>query len=69
MKDCPYVSSKLLDKRWKIRDHEIHKQRLREVKSSVRVHQTPPYILNPAIKNIKKEAMLESRNTFLSESI
>ena len=36
MKGGPLVSSKLLDKKWKSKDQEIHKQRLREVKSAVR---------------------------------
>jgi len=36
MKGMPYVSSKLLDKKWKHKDLEIHKQRLRSVKSQMR---------------------------------
>jgi len=33
MKGIPLVGSKLLDRKWKSRDQEIHKQRLRQVKS------------------------------------
>ncbi len=60
MKGGPLVSSKLLDRKWKSRDQEIHKQRLREVKSAVRTLQSTPYHPNPVARNQKKEAMLES---------
>eukprot|EP00347_Sterkiella_histriomuscorum_P015405 403357145 len=63
MKGGPLVSSKLLDKRWKQKDQEIHKQRLREVKSAVRTLQSAPYQPNPVIRNYKREAMLERRYT------
>jgi len=33
MKGMPLVSSKLLDKKWKSREQQIHKERLRQVKS------------------------------------
>lgn len=36
MKQGPLVSSKLLDKKWKSKDQEIHKKRLRDVRSAVR---------------------------------
>lgn len=62
MKVGPLVSSKLLDKKWKSKDQEIHKKRLREVKSAVRTLQSAPYQPNPVIRNYKREAMLESKN-------
>ena len=65
MKSGPLVSSKLLDKKWRSKDQEIHKRRLREVKSAVRTLQSAPFQLNPTIRNQKREAMLESK-TFRS---
>lgn len=57
MKGLPLVSSKLLDKRWKSRDQEIHKQRLRQVKSQMRVIQSTPFM--PMVRNTKKEELAE----------
>jgi len=57
MKGLPLVSSKLLDKRWKSRDQEIHKQRLRQVKSQMRVMQSTPFV--PLVRNTKKEELAE----------
>ena len=51
MKGPPLVSSKLLDRRWKTRDQEIHKQRLRSVKSSIRTFQSAPYIPTCMLRN------------------
>jgi hypothetical protein len=45
MKGGPAIGSKLLDKKWKSKNQEIHKQRLREVKSTVRNFQTQPTTL------------------------
>ena len=61
MKTGPLVGSKLLDRKWKSKDQEIHKQRIREVKSAVRTLQAAPYVPNPMIRNFKKEAMLECK--------
>lgn len=44
MKQGPFVGSKLLDKKWKNKDHELHKKKLREVKSSVRSFQAAPVV-------------------------
>lgn len=55
MKGGPLVSSKLLDKKWKNKDAEIHKRRLREVKSSIRTMQSAPYVPNPVMRNYKKD--------------
>ena len=60
MKGMPLVSSKLLDKRWKTREHDIHKEKLRQVKSQMRTLQTAPYIPTSMVRNMKKEEMNES---------
>jgi len=41
MKVNSYVSSKLLDKKWKERDMALHKRKLREIKSAVRTSNKP----------------------------
>jgi len=61
MKGIPLVGSKLLDKKWKSRDQEIHKQRLRQVKSQMRTLQEAPKIPNSMIRNHKKEEINESK--------
>lgn len=60
----PLVSSKLLDKKWKSRDQEIHKERLRQVKSQMRTMQSAPYVPNNMLRNTKKEEMNESKLYF-----
>lgn len=60
MKGMPLVSSKLLDKKWKSRDQEIHKQRLRSVKSQMRSMQSAPFIPVCMLRNQKKEEINES---------
>ena len=62
MKGMPLVSSKLLDKKWKSREQQIHKDRLRTVKSQMRTLQTAPYIPTSMIRNLKKEEINESKN-------
>ena len=66
MKTGPLVSSKLLDRKWKSKDQEIHKKRLRDIKSAVRTLQVQPFIPNPLIRNFKKEAMQESKELIRS---
>jgi len=61
MKGMPLVSSKLLDRKWKSREQQIHKERLRSVKSSIRTLQTTPLIPTCMIRNFKKEEMNESK--------
>lgn len=61
MKGVPLVSSKLLDKKWKSRDQEIHKERLRKVKSQMRSLQTAPYVPPCMLRNVKKEELNESK--------
>jgi hypothetical protein len=60
MKGGPLVSSKLLDRKWKSKEQEIHKRRLREVKSQVRNLQTAPLNYPHYLRNYKKEAINES---------
>ena len=61
MKAMPLVSSKLLDRKWKSRDQQIHKERLRSVKSSIRTLQTAPMVPTCMMRNFKKEEMNESK--------
>lgn len=53
--------SKILDRKWKEKEHNIHKKKLSEVRSTVRDQQGYPY--NMPIKNAKKEAQQEMRFT------
>ena len=55
---CP---SKILDKRWKLREKELHKDKLRNVKSIVRDQYGIPQGANLALRNGKKEAILERK--------
>jgi len=59
---CP---SKILDKRWKQREKEIHKQKLRSVKSTIRdQYQSVPFgagAPNNIMRNGKKEALMERK--------
>ena len=53
----------MLEKRWRQHDQEIHKQRLRTVKSAVRdqfLH-ARPYTHNEAVRMQSKEAVQESK--------
>ena len=68
MKGNPLVSSKLLDRRWKTRDLQIHKQRLRSVKSSISAQQSAPMIPNCILRNAKKEEMNERRYTEIEKA-
>ena len=60
MKSGPAIGSKLLDRKWKAHNQEIHRRRLRDVKSQIRHHQTPPLVPTNQIKNPKREAIQES---------
>ena len=64
MKGMPLVSSKLLDRKWRSREQQIHKERLRSVKSSIRTLQTTPLIPTCMIRNFKKEEMNESKQVY-----
>ena len=59
---CP---SKLLDKKWRQREREIHKRKLRSVKSSIREqYQSAPFGSSAAAQNFrngKKEALMECK--------
>lgn len=57
----PLVSSKLLDKKWRSREQQIHKDKLRQVKSQMRTLQTAPYIPTSMVRNMKKEELNESK--------
>ena len=57
--------SKILEKRWRMREKEIHRQKLRSVKSSIRQqYQSAPFGSQGnlhAIRNGKKEALMECK--------
>ena len=57
---CP---SKYLDKRWKQQEKDIHKRKLRSVKSTIREqYQSVPFGLNKGgLRNGKKEALMERK--------
>jgi hypothetical protein len=58
------ASSKLLERRWREQDQQIHRERLRTVKSAVRQSAgKPPFQHNQAARNAKKEAVLEQKYT------
>ena len=38
MKKNNMVASKLLERRWKVRDLEIHRRKVRDTKSAMRLH-------------------------------
>lgn len=59
------VGCKILDKKWKAKDHEIHKRRLKEIKSSVD-SKKPQTIRATSQRNLKREAMLERKFTDLT---
>jgi len=61
MKQNRNVASKLLDKKWKERDLMIHKRKLREVKSAIRPQQDRPFYPDTAMRNAKKDALLERK--------
>ena len=60
--------SKILEKRWRMREKELHKQKLRNVKSSIREqYQTAPFGTQGALQNFrngKKEALMECKYLF-----
>ena len=60
MKVNTCVGSKLLDKKWKERDLMLHKRKLREIKSAVRMS-NKPFTVDIANRNAKREADLESK--------
>lgn len=72
MKGLQQVSgpSKLLDKRWKKQQHDIHKRKLRQIRSTIREqYQTTPFGMEkPAIniRNGKKEALVERKLLLLN---
>ena len=51
--------SKILDRKWREKDHNIHKKKLSEVRSTIREQQGYTYQM-PA-KNAKREAIQESK--------
>ena len=56
---CP---SKYLERRWANRDREIHKAKLRNIKSTIRQqYQSQPYSAVHGMRNGKKEAMMERK--------
>jgi E3 ubiquitin-protein ligase TRIP12 len=57
------VASKLLERRWKTRDLEIHRRKVRDTKSAISRHQSQPFQQNLDQRNAKKEALLERRYT------
>lgn len=63
MKLNSFVSSKLLDKKWKEKDLLMHKRKLRDMKSAgVSSKTRAPQVL---IANPKKDAMLEGKSNKL----
>lgn len=46
--------SKILDRRWKEKEHAIHMKKLSEIKSTIKSQQGYPYKM--PVKNAKKEA-------------
>ena len=63
MRPCRLASSKLLERRWKQHDQDIHKERLRTVKSAVRSQfmGATPYTHNENVRAAAKEAVAESK--------
>jgi len=59
------ASSKLLERRWKQHDQDIHKERLRTVKSAVRSQflGAAPYAHNEQVRTAAKEAVAERKYT------
>jgi hypothetical protein len=56
---CP---SKYLERRWANRDREIHKAKLRNIKSTIRTQcQSQPFTAIHGMRNGKKEAMMERK--------
>ena len=55
------VSSKVLDRKWKDKDHEIHKKRLKDIKSQVDL--APPSTFYMQRSKAKKEQILEGKVT------
>lgn len=57
--------SKILEKRWRMREKELHKQKLRNVKSSIREnYQQAPFGSQGNLHNLrngKKEALMECK--------
>ena len=61
--------SKLLDKKWKQEQQQMHKRKIRAVKSTIRSqYQTTPFghTANINIRNGKKEALMECKLIFLN---
>lgn len=61
------VASKILDKKWKQKEHDIHKQRLRAIKGSLDMRQRPQS-MRAGTRNAKRDAMVESKFHFLTLS-
>jgi hypothetical protein len=53
--------SKILDRRWKEKEHAIHMKKLSQIKSTIRQQQVNKN-LKPNVKNAKKEADQESKS-------
>ena len=66
MKQQRLCSSKLLDRKWREKDHMIHRKKLREVQSAIRTQQAKPFVPIMAARNAKKDAMLESKRFKIS---
>ncbi len=61
---CP---SKLLERKWAKRDKDIHKAKLRNIKSSIREqYQSKQFTGNHLNRNGKKEALMERKYEFLT---
>ena len=57
MKRVRLASSKLLERRWNEQDHQIHRQRIRTVRSAVRTQfHNPPYQHNNVNRQAKRDA-------------
>ena len=62
MKRVRLASSKLLERRWNEQDHQIHRQRIRTVRSAVRTQfHNPPYQHNNVNRQAKRDADQESK--------
>ena len=53
--------SKILDRKWREKEHNIHRKKLSEVRSTIRQHQQGGFHFNIQAKNAKKEAQQESK--------
>ena len=61
MKQQRLVSSKILDRKWREQEQQLHKKKLRDVKSAIRPLQEKPFAPQAQMRNAKKDAMLERK--------